>query len=70
MKNQAFFSSKVKSKKLKCRLLQFLISALSLSFLSDPVPYNIMYICIATYLNKIMVKSKQHCLTNTASKKK
>ena len=28
MKNQAFFSSKVKSKKLKCRLLHFLFGAL------------------------------------------
>ena len=28
MKNQALFSSKDKSKKLKCRLLQFLFSAL------------------------------------------
>ena len=26
MKNQAFFSSKDKSKKLKCRLLQFLLA--------------------------------------------
>ena len=28
MKNQALFSSKDKSKKLKCRLLQFLLAAL------------------------------------------
>ena len=32
MKNQALFSSKDKSKKLKCRLLQFLFGALRLSF--------------------------------------
>ena len=32
MKNQAFFSSKDKSKKLKCRLLQFLFGALRVSF--------------------------------------
>ena len=31
MKNQALFSSKDKSKKLKCRLLQFLFGALRLS---------------------------------------
>ena len=31
MKNQALFSSKDKSKKLKCRLLQFLLSALRVS---------------------------------------
>ena len=29
MKNQALFSSKDRSKKLKCRLLQFLVGALS-----------------------------------------
>ena len=29
MKNQALFSSKDKSKKIKCRLLQFLFGALS-----------------------------------------
>ena len=31
MKNQALFSSKVKNKKLKCRLLQFLFGALSVN---------------------------------------
>ena len=31
MKNQALFSSKDKSKKLKCRLLPFLFGALGLS---------------------------------------
>ena len=44
MKNQALFSSKHTSKKLKCRLLQFLFGALRakgigqqiLSFKSDP----------------------------------
>ena len=33
MKNQAFFSSKDKSKKLKCRLLQFLFGALRVNVL-------------------------------------
>ena len=32
MKNQAFFSSKDESKKLKCRLLQFLFGALRVNF--------------------------------------
>ena len=32
MKNQALFSSKYKSKKLKCRLLQFLFGALRVNF--------------------------------------
>ena len=32
MKNQALFSSKNKSKKLKCRLLQFLFGALRVKF--------------------------------------
>ena len=31
MKNQALFSSKNKSEKLKCRLLQFLFSALKVN---------------------------------------
>ena len=29
---------------------------ISFSSLSDPLPYNVMYICIATYLNKILFK--------------
>ena len=37
MKNQALSSSKDKSKKLKCRLLQFLSSALRVNFV-QPVP--------------------------------
>ena len=28
-------------------------------FLSDPVPYNIMYTCIATYLDEILFKPNQ-----------
>ena len=35
MKNQALFSSKDKSKKLKCRLLQFLFGALRANFVTD-----------------------------------
>ena len=35
MKNQALFSSKDKSKKLKCRLLQILCLALRVSLCSD-----------------------------------
>ena len=34
MKNQAFFSSKDKSNKLKCRLLQFMFGALRVNLLS------------------------------------
>ena len=33
MKNQALFSSKYECKKLKCRLLQFFLSALRVNFL-------------------------------------
>ena len=33
MKNQALFSSKDKTKKIKCRLLQFLFGALRVNFL-------------------------------------
>ena len=36
MKDQALFSSKDKSKKLKCRLLQFLFGALIHLFLLSP----------------------------------
>ena len=39
MKNQALFSSKDKSKKLKCRPLQFLSAALSVK----PSPINAQY---------------------------
>ena len=35
MKNQALFSSKDKSKKLKCRLLQFLLGALRVNSVSE-----------------------------------
>ena len=35
MKNQALFSLKGKSKKLKCRLLQFLFGALRLKMFSE-----------------------------------
>ena len=38
MKNQALFSSKDKSKKLKCRLLQFLFGALRVSVLTSYTP--------------------------------
>ena len=39
MKNQALFSSKDKSKKLKCRLLQFLFGALRVNMYSDKTAY-------------------------------
>ena len=32
---------------------------ISSGFLSDPVPYNIRYFCIATYLNKILFKPRE-----------
>ena len=35
MKNQALFSSKDKSKKIKCRLLQFLFAALRVKLCPD-----------------------------------
>ena len=38
MKNQALFSTKDKSKKLKCRLLQFLFGALSVNLKSKAQP--------------------------------
>ena len=39
MKNQALISSKDKSKKLKCRLLQFLFGALRVKFSCQLAPY-------------------------------
>ena len=38
MKNQALFSSKDKSKKLKCRLLQFLLALFGLNCMEISVP--------------------------------
>ena len=38
MKNQALFSSKDKSKKLKCRLLQYLFGALKVNLLKKEDP--------------------------------
>ena len=38
MKNQALFSSKDKSKKLKCRLLQFLFGALRVNIIFKLLP--------------------------------
>ena len=46
MKNQALFSSKDKSKKLKCRLLQFLFGALRINIVFlDKIPI------LGTYAN-------------------
>ena len=44
MKNQALFSSKDKSKKLKCRLLQFWFGALRVNCILMPFQFNI--ICV------------------------
>ena len=48
MKNQALFSSKHKSQKIKCRLLQFLYSALRVNdYISDEViPYYVKYFSV------------------------
>ena len=46
MKNQALFSSKDKSKKLKCRLLQFLFGALRVTLVSAVKQYfNAIRLC-------------------------
>ena len=42
MKNQALFSSKDKSKKLKCRLLQFLFGALRIKSQQSTSIYHII----------------------------
>ena len=48
MKNQALFSLKDKSKKLKCHLLQFLLGAVRVKF------SNIMYVIILSLFAEIM----------------
>ena len=63
MKNQAFFSSKDKSKKLKFGLLQFLYSALRVNqdpffnmlFRSKDTFNNIMQFCPVTLLTKCII---------------
>ena len=50
MKNQALFSSKDKSKKLKCCLLQFLFGALRVK---EKKLYN-MYLYTITFCNKLI----------------
>ena len=43
MKNQALFSSKDKSKKIKCRLLQFLFGALRVNLKPDDILFSMDY---------------------------
>ena len=43
MKNQALFSSKDKSKKLKCHLLQFLLGALRIKIDTE---YPVFFFCL------------------------
>ena len=43
MKNQALFSSKDKSKKLKCRLLQFLFGALKVKTYRSVIQYFFLF---------------------------
>ena len=52
MKNQALFSSKDKSKKLKCHLLQFLFGALKVIFLC--LQGDSLYINFANILRKCL----------------
>ena len=53
MKNQALFSSKDKSKKLKCRLLQFLFGALRVKGMRREYPQMLIY--IVELLKKILI---------------
>ena len=53
MKNQALFSSKDKSKKLKCRLLQFLFGILRVNITVSK-----------TYIWKICKKETEYCSNN------
>ena len=45
MKNQAFFASKDKSKKFKCRLLQFLFGALRVNRITFYFFFQFLYRC-------------------------
>ena len=56
MKNQALFSSKDKSKKLKCRLLQFLFGALRVKFADEN-----FVVCFLVNLKQI---TKETCTTS------
>ena len=49
MKNQALFSSKDKSKKLKCRLLQFVFGALRVKSAISPALYSLSSQCNIAY---------------------
>ena len=47
MKNQTLFSSRDKSKKLKCRLTQFLFGALRINFIKVMfVKYVLLFLCL------------------------
>ena len=67
MKNRALFSSKDKSKKLKCRLLQLLLSALRVKgrFLEFQMYHNFAYLLShyseSTFYKKISKRSYFYC---------
>ena len=63
MKDQALFSSKDKSKKLKCRLLQFLFGALRVNPFVSPEP-KLVNFAIAYYYS---TESKQTQNINIAT---
>ena len=59
MKNQALFSSKDKSKKLKCRLLQLLFSALRVNF---PLLLLLFHLTVGEYGNILtLLHSDSEC---------
>ena len=59
MKNQALFSSKDKSKKLKCRLLQFLFGAFRVNFLTAFFVYSFtggdLFIYLLLFINFLLL---------------
>ena len=59
MKNQALFSSKDKSRKLKCCLLQFLFGALRVKLVNVSVFYVIVLYCFDKTIEEIDRKSKR-----------
>ena len=73
MKNQALFSSKDKSKKLKCRLLQFLCAALRVNSCISR-QYNVLTTTISLYITRdvlndatVLIKNYTDVRRNTIS---
>ena len=65
MKNQALFSSKDKSKKLKCRLLQFLFGALRVKVQLMYFYASVVYIVLGVALHSPLRPYVPGCIKHT-----